>query len=86
VVNLIAALGYDRFNLYGISDGTYLAQRIMTNDPDRVRSVVLGSTVLMQVNMLALGIRSREVSFLNLVEDCEASAACRAAYPNLTEI
>ncbi|MBI4783006.1 MAG: alpha/beta fold hydrolase [Oscillatoriophycideae cyanobacterium NC_groundwater_1537_Pr4_S-0.65um_50_18] len=84
VVNLTAALGYDQFNLYGISYGTYLAQRIMINHPERVRSVVLDSTVPMQVNMPALDIRSKEVSFLNLVADCEADAACAAAYPNLT--
>jgi pimeloyl-ACP methyl ester carboxylesterase len=85
VVNLTAALGYDQFNLYGISYGTYLAQRIMIDHPERVRSVVLDSTVPMQVNKSALNVRAEEVSFLNLVEDCEADAACAAAYPNLTE-
>jgi pimeloyl-ACP methyl ester carboxylesterase len=45
VVNLTAALGYGPINLYGISYGTYLAQRIMANHPDRVRSAVLDSTV-----------------------------------------
>ncbi len=85
VVNLAAALGYGPINLYGISYGTYLAQRIMTNHPEHIRSVVLDSTVPMQVNMVSLNVRSREVSFLNLVADCEADAACAAAYPNLTE-
>lgn len=85
VVNLAAALGYHQINLYGISYGTYLAQRIMTNHPDRVRSVVLDSTLPVQVNKTALDVRAEEVSFLNLVKDCEADAACRAAYPNLTQ-
>jgi len=85
VVNLTAALGYKQVNLYGISYGTYLAQRIMINHPDRVRSVVLDSTVPMQVNTYTFDVRSQEVSFLNLVADCEANAACRAAYPNLTQ-
>ncbi|MEB3359440.1 MAG: alpha/beta fold hydrolase [Synechococcales bacterium] len=85
VVNLTAALGYDQINLYGISYGTYLAQRIMTNHPDRVRSVVLDSTVPLQANKYELLIRDLEISFLNLVEDCEADAACRVAYPNLME-
>jgi len=85
VVNLTAALGYGPINLYGISYGTYLAQRIMANHPDRVRSVVLDSTVPLQANKYELIIRDFEISFLNLVEDCEADAACAAAYPNLTE-
>ncbi|HIK43333.1 MAG TPA: alpha/beta fold hydrolase, partial [Leptolyngbyaceae cyanobacterium M65_K2018_010] len=85
VVNLTAALGYDQINLYGISYGTYLAQRIMANHPDRVRSVVLDSTVPLQANKYEAIVRDLEVSFLNLVADCEADAACRAAYPNLTQ-
>ncbi|PSN10753.1 6-pyruvoyl tetrahydropterin synthase [filamentous cyanobacterium CCT1] len=85
VVNLTAALGYDQINLYGISYGTYLAQRIMANHPDRVRSVVLDSTVPLQANKYELIVRDLEISFLNLVEDCEADTACAAAYPNLTE-
>lgn len=85
VVNLTAALGYDPIDLYGISYGTYLAQRIMTNHPDRGRSVVLDSTVPLQANKYELLIRDFEIGFLNLVADCEADAACRAAYPNLTE-
>ncbi|GAB4471595.1 MAG: hypothetical protein OHK0037_31000 [Elainellaceae cyanobacterium] len=85
VVNLTAALGYGPINLYGISYGTYLAQRIMANHPDRVRSVVLDSTVPLQANKYEAIVRDLEVSFLNLVEDCEADAACRAAYPNLTD-
>jgi pimeloyl-ACP methyl ester carboxylesterase len=85
VVNLAVALGYDQINLYGISYGTYLAQRIMVNHPDRVRSVVLDSTLPIQVNKAALDVRAEEVSFLNLVKDCEADTACRAAYPNLTQ-
>lgn len=85
VVNLTAALGYGPINLYGISYGTYLAQRIMANHPDRVRSVVLDSTVPLQANKYEAIVRDLEVSFLNLVEDCEADAACQAAYPNLAE-
>lgn len=85
VVNLTAALGYGPINLYGISYGTYLAQRIMANHPDRVRSVVLDSTVPVQANKYEAIVRDLEVSFLNLVADCEADAACGAAYPNLRD-
>lgn len=85
VVNLTAALGYGPINLYGISYGTYLAQRIMANHPDRVRSVVLDSTVPVQANKYEAIVRDLEVSFLNLVADCEADAPCGAAYPNLTQ-
>jgi pimeloyl-ACP methyl ester carboxylesterase len=85
VVNLTAALGYDQINLYGISYGTYLAQRIMINHPDRVRSVVLDSTLPIRINQYDFLVRAQEVIFLNLVKDCEANATCRAAYPNLMQ-
>ncbi|MFH7242218.1 MAG: alpha/beta hydrolase [Spirulina sp.] len=85
VVNLTAALGYGPINLYGISYGTYLAQRIMANHPDRVRSAVLDSTVPMQASKYEAIVRDLEISFLNLVADCEADTACGAAYPNLVE-
>ncbi len=85
VVNLAAALGYEEFNLYGISYGTYLAMQVMRDHPDSVRSVVLDSTVPPQVNKYEVVPRLYESSMLNLFEDCEQDAACNAAYPNLQE-
>ena len=35
----VSALGYGEFNLYGGSYGTMLAQHVMRDFPDRVRSV-----------------------------------------------
>src|SRR5215212_10853938 len=45
-VALVKALGYDQYNLYGISYGTRLALEVMRNHPESgLRSVVLDSTV-----------------------------------------
>ena len=85
VVNLAAALGYDQFNLYGISYGTYLAMQVMGDYPDRIRSVVLDSTMPPQVNKYEVVPRFYESSILHLFEDCEADVACNTAYPNLKE-
>jgi len=81
-VNLAAALGYGKINLYGTSYGTYLAQQVMRDYPDRIRSVVLDSTVPVQVNKYDSP-GSSEVVLFNLIEDCQADANCAAAYPNL---
>ncbi|MGJ3251962.1 MAG: alpha/beta fold hydrolase [Elainellaceae cyanobacterium] len=83
VVTLATALGYDKINLYGTSYGTYLAQQVMRDYPDRLRSVVLDSTLPQQVKIYEAWVQDHEVVLLNLIEDCDADAACRAAYPNL---
>lgn len=83
VTNLATALGYDKVNLYGISYGTYLAMRVMRDYPQRVRSVVLDSTIPPHVKKYDVVPLDLEVVLLNLIEDCQKDAACNAAYPNL---
>lgn len=85
VVNLVEALGYEAFNLYGISYGTYLAMQVMRDHPERIRSVVLDSTLPPQVNKYEVVPRFYEASMLHLFEDCERDEACREAYPNLRD-
>ncbi|MGJ3254433.1 MAG: alpha/beta hydrolase [Elainellaceae cyanobacterium] len=84
-VNLFTALGYDDVNLYGISYGTYLASQVMRDYPERLRSVVLDSTVPPQNDKYEDVPRYLEVVLFNLIDDCEANVACNAAYPNLQE-
>ncbi|NEQ47894.1 MAG: alpha/beta hydrolase [Leptolyngbya sp. SIOISBB] len=84
-VNLLSSLGYSEFNIYGISYGTRLAQQLMRDYPDQVRSVVLDSALPYQVDVFALTPRFFEASLLNVIEDCGADADCAAAYPNLPD-
>jgi pimeloyl-ACP methyl ester carboxylesterase len=83
VVNLADALGYNKINLYGISYGTYLAMRVMRDFPERLRSVVLDSTIPPNVNKYEAIVEDLEVALLNLLEDCGHDSACNRAYPNL---
>ena len=82
-IELATALGYQKVNLYGISYGTYLALRIMRDYPQRLRSVVLDSTIPPQVKKYEDVPKDLEVVMLNLIEDCQKDTACNAAYPNL---
>jgi len=54
VHDLMEALGYDRYNLYGGSYGTRLALTIMRDYPDEVRSAVLDSVEPLQEDALEL--------------------------------
>jgi len=83
VVKLATALGYQRVNLYGFSYGTYLAQRVMREHPQRLRSVVLDSTLPQHLRRDEVTVGFAETALLNLTDDCQQDSACRAAYPDL---
>ncbi len=83
VVSLAKSLGYEKVNLYGISYGTYLALRLMRDHPQRLRSVILDSTIPPNVKKYESLMEDFEVSLLNLLEDCYQDAACNRAYPDL---
>lgn len=86
VVGLVAALGYDSFNLHGVSYGTRLALETMRRHPEaNIRSVVLDSPAPPTEQRLADNVLSAHTIVLRLFADCEADAACNAAYPNLIE-
>ena len=83
--DLMTALGYDRFNLYGLSYGTRVALTALRDLPAaRIRSVVLDSVVPLQASGVRTG-SAVERSFDRLLADCAADPACDRAYPNLRQ-
>lgn len=85
-VALVKALGYDEYNLYGISYGTRLALEVMRNhDGSGLRSVVLDSTYPPEVRTYEqLAVSTHEVA-LRLFSDCERDPTCNAAFPDLKQ-
>jgi pimeloyl-ACP methyl ester carboxylesterase len=79
------ALGYERFNLYGLSYGTRVALTALRDLPAaRIRSVVLDSAVPPQRHLVSGGAAAAlEYSLERMFADCAASPACLAAYPDL---
>lgn len=86
VVALVDALGYDAYNLYGISYGTRLALEVMRLHGDSgLRSVVLDSTYPPEVKSYErFGDEPHEV-VIQLFADCARDPDCAAAYPNLQQ-
>jgi pimeloyl-ACP methyl ester carboxylesterase len=76
-------LGYDAWNLYGISYGTRLALTVLRDYPEGVRSAVLDSVYPPQVDGLVELAPNAERALGVLFADCRADAACVAAYPHL---
>lgn len=85
-IALVRALGFDEFNLYGISYGTRLALTIMRDHPDAgIRSVVLDSTFPPEINGFEQYPAEIHEVVLQVFAGCKRDDACNAAYPNLKE-
>jgi pimeloyl-ACP methyl ester carboxylesterase len=92
-VALLQALGYPEYNIYGISYGTRLATVVMrlyeeSQDADAlpaIRSVVIDGVMPTTLNQAAENPISEQYVALRVFADCEADAACGAAFPNIRQ-
>jgi pimeloyl-ACP methyl ester carboxylesterase len=82
--DLRTVLGYATWNVYGTSYGSYLAQTLMRDHSDGIRSVVLDS-VLPTTYTVAQNWWNARAGFDNLFQACAEEAACHAAPPHLEE-
>ncbi|MDX1417136.1 MAG: alpha/beta hydrolase [Candidatus Promineifilaceae bacterium] len=86
LIGLLTALGYDSFNLHGVSYGTRLALETVRRHPEAgIRSVVLDSPAAPSSSRLNLLASATHHMVLRLFADCEANPDCNAAYPNLAQ-
>lgn len=79
------ALGYERFNLYGISYGSRVAQHFLRAHPEATRSVVLDGVAAPQV---ALGPRiaiDAQTTLDSIFARCAEDPPCREKFPNLRD-
>jgi pimeloyl-ACP methyl ester carboxylesterase len=85
VADLRVALGYDEWNLYGISYGTRLALTVMRDHPEGIRSVIIDSVYPPEVNSWEEYGQNTAAEFDKLFQLCAADADCSAAYPDLQQ-
>ncbi|CAN5358049.1 hypothetical protein BH24ACT7_BH24ACT7_25190 [soil metagenome] len=83
VADLRTALGIDEWNLLGISYGTRLAQTVMRDHPEGIRSVILDSTYSPQEDLVTQTPANLVRAFGQLWAGCAADAECTATYPDL---
>jgi pimeloyl-ACP methyl ester carboxylesterase len=86
IVMVLTALGYDEFNFYGISYATMLAQHLMRDNPDRLRSVILDGVAPLSVNGFVQLPNSADRAFRLLFESCAADPVCNHHFPNLETV
>lgn len=80
------ALGYEQANLFGSSYGSLLAQAVMRDHPEGVRSVVIDSVLPMEKSLGISGVFTATSAVIRLLDSCAADAACNAAYPDLHNV
>jgi pimeloyl-ACP methyl ester carboxylesterase len=80
------ALGYEQWNLYGISYGTRLALTAVRDYPDGIRAVILDSTYPPQADLYTELPANVSRALDTLFDACAADANCAANYPNLNAV
>jgi pimeloyl-ACP methyl ester carboxylesterase len=83
---VVEALGYDKYNIYGVSYGTLVAQHLVRDYPEGIRSVALNAVMTLDRNV-NVGIPvSAERDFQKLFDSCAADTACQEHYPDLETV
>jgi len=80
------ALGYDTFNFYGISYASALAQHLMRDYPERLRSVVLDAVVPLEVDFVERSPLTTDRAFRELFTQCAADPMCGEQFPDLETV
>ncbi len=86
VADLRRALGYDQWNVFGISYGTRLAQTLVRDYPQGIRSVILDSAYPLAADLQAETVFNVDRAFDVFFAGCAADEACAEAYPDLAPV
>ena len=81
VADLRIAMGYDEWNLYGISYGSDLALQTLRDHPAGIRSVVVDAVLPPNINPIETGWRAANESATAIYDACAADPACHGAFP-----
>ncbi|MEM9543074.1 MAG: alpha/beta hydrolase [Cyanobacteria bacterium P01_E01_bin.42] len=80
------ALGYDRVNFYGISYGAEVAQLLMKQSPEKLRSVILDSVAPTSIYRDRYIPRSASHALRQIFASCLADETCNTNYPDLERV
>lgn len=81
--DLVIALGIEEYNLLTISYSTKIAQVLLREHPERIRSVVMDSPLPLEVQYDEESVGNLLEVFGRLLSDCELQEDCRGAFPDL---
>lgn len=80
------ALGYERWNLYGVSYGARIALTTLRDHPEGVRSVALDAITPIEANLLLEDPIYAQRTLHHLFAACRTDPVCRTAYPDVERV
>ncbi|HAP60093.1 MAG TPA: hypothetical protein DCR93_11545, partial [Cytophagales bacterium] len=83
IEDLRRLLELDQINLLTISYSTKIAQVLLRDYPEHIRSVVMDSALPLEVSYDEESVANALATTRELLSDCAQDAACGAAYPDL---
>ena len=83
IADLKTALGIDQYNLLTISYSTKIAQVLLRDHPEGIRSVVMDSPLPLEVSYDEESTDNLMAALEALLEGCENDANCNGSYPDL---
>lgn len=83
LADLRVAMGFDEWNLWGVSYGTRLALTEMRSFPEGIRSVVIDSVYPPSSGSVTDTVRSGTRAFDALANGCATDPSCHAKYPDV---
>lgn len=83
IEDLRQVLKLEKINLYGVSYSARLMLNVMRDFPNGIRSVVLESTMPLEINYDEVGVTEIVRSLDLFFGKCKADSDCKAAFPNL---
>lgn len=85
IADLRKALGIKEWNVYGVSYGTNVAQVLLRDHPEGIRSMVLDSVSPVNQNLFTQGWPAAAGMYQAIFDACADQPACAAAHPDLKE-
>lgn len=86
VRTITRTLGYETYNIYGISYGTKLALETMRVAPQGIRSVVIDGVAPPWVHLYDTFALKISEPIQHVVDQCKADASCDGTFPDLDQV
>ncbi len=85
IEDLRKALGFQHYNLLTISYSTKIAQVLLRDHPDGIRSVVMDSPLPLEVSYDEESVQNLMELVNTILSQCENDSACASTYPDIKE-
>lgn len=82
---VMSALGYESYNIYGISYGTKLTMEILRQDPPGIRSAIIDGNAPPWLPLYSMFWQSHSAPIQLSLGPCERDPVCVEAYPDIID-